>query len=126
MRQRTKPGLLVVGALLALIWHGHAFAEDFAGTWTLSIDTPRGVQHPTLVIEKSGSGYSGVYNSLRGPIDVETINRDGNAFSFPLMISVPIGDIQVNYAGTFEDNHMTGSAQSPRGEVPFTATRSAP
>ncbi len=116
-----------VGALLlCLMLNPNAHAEDFAGTWTLTLDTPNGVQNPTLVVEKNGETYSGVYNSLRGPIDVPEISRDGNAFSFPLVIKVPIGDIQVDYTGTFEGDDMMGSVQSPRGEVPFTARKTAP
>jgi len=110
-------------SLLCVTLAGQAAAEDFAGTWTLNIDTPRGIQHPTLEIEKGEAGYSGVYNSLRGPIDIESIERNGNTFSFPLIISVPIGDVEVNYAGSFEGSEMKGMVQSPRGEVPFTATR---
>ena len=117
------PGSLLVIGLTAMICAGPALAEDFAGTWTLSIDTPRGTQNPTLDIEKNGSGYSGTYNSLRGPIEVEEITRDGNSFSFPLTISVPIGDVEVNYTGSFEGSDMTGTVESPRGVVPFTATK---
>ncbi len=113
--------LCLIGVLAA--GSASAQAEELAGTWTLSIETPRGVQHPTLEIKQDGDRYSGVYNSLRGPIDIERIDREGNAFSFPLIITVPIGDIEVNYAGSFEGNEMTGNVQSPRGEVPFSATR---
>ena len=118
-----KIGPRLIMGLLATIAAGSAATEEFAGTWTLTIDTPRGIQHPTLVIEKGEAGYSGVYNSLRGPIDIESIERDENTFSFPLVISVPIGEIEVNYAGSFEGNEMQGTVQNPRGEVPFTAIK---
>ena len=98
-------------------------AGELAGEWTLTIDTPRGVQHPTLVIVRDGDRYSGVYNSRRGPIDIEAIKTDGESFSFPLVITVPIGDIEVIYVGSFRNNDMTGSVQSPRGAVPFSASR---
>ena len=123
---RHLPALCLSTFLLCLLFHPGAHAEDFAGTWTLTLDTPNGVQNPTLVVEENGTGYSGVYNSRRGPIEIPEISRDGNAFSFPLVISVPIGDIQVNYSGSFEGEDMTGSVQSPRGEVPFTAQKTAP
>jgi hypothetical protein len=103
-----------------------AMADELAGTWTLTLDTPRGIQHPTLEIREKGDGYSGVYNSLRGPIEIESITRDGNTFAFPLQITVPIGDIEVNYSGSFEGDEMTGTVENPRGSVPFTATRTAP
>ena len=109
--------------LLCILLSGGAFASELAGTWTLTIDTPRGVQHPSMVIDQDGDSYSGVYNSLRGPIDIETISRDGDSFAFPLKITVPIGDIEVNYRGTINGDDMTGTVESPRGGVPFTAKR---
>ncbi len=121
-KQRLKRTALTIGIATTLAATS-AVAEDLAGTWTLSIDTPRGTQHPTLEIEKDENGYSGTYNSLRGPIDIEKIERDGNSFAFPLTISVPIGDVEVNYAGSFEGKEMRGMVESPRGEVPFTATK---
>jgi hypothetical protein len=114
---------LIIGLLLH---PAAAYADDFAGTWTLTLDTPNGVQNPTLVVEESGDGYSGTYNSLRGPIEIPEIRRNGNAFAFPLMITVPIGDIQVDYKGTFAGDEMEGSVESPRGAVPFTAKKTAP
>ena len=110
-------------ALALLATAGWVQAGELTGTWTLSINTPRGLQHPTLVVAKEGDEYSGVYNSLSGPIDIETIAFDGSAFSFPMTISIPIGDIEVRYIGTIEGDDMVGSAQSPRGAVPFTAVR---
>jgi hypothetical protein len=121
----AKAALAGASLFFCLLLSAAASADELTGTWTLTIDTPRGVQHPTLVIEQNGDGYSGVYNSLRGPIDIDTINRDGNAFEFPLLITVPIGDIQVDYSGTFEADDMTGTVVSPRGTVPFTAKRTS-
>lgn len=125
MNGTAKAALAGTSLLLCLLLGTTASADELTGTWTLTIDTPRGVQHPTLVIEQNGDGYSGVYNSLRGPIDIEAISRDGNAFAFPLLITVPIGDIQVDYSGTFEADDMTGTVLSPRGAVPFTAKRTS-
>ena len=116
---------LLLASLIACIFlSASAFADELAGTWTLTIDTPRGVQHPTLVVVQNGEQYSGVYNSLRGPIDVESISFDGSNFDFPLVITVPIGDIEVSYRGTIDGDKMNGSVQNPRGEVPFSGERS--
>lgn len=123
-RYLPAPTLSVL--LFSLLLCAAAHANDFAGTWTLTLDTPNGVQNPTLVVEQNGAGYSGVYHSLRGPIQIPEISRDGNTFAFPLTISVPIGEVQVDYVGTFEGDEMTGSVQSPRGAVPFTAKKTAP
>ncbi len=115
----------ILGALLCslVLVSNSGWAEGLAGTWTLSIDTPRGVQHPTLVVVPGETGYQGVYNSLRGPIEIQKIDSKGNSFAFPLTISIPIGEIQVHYRGTINGNDMRGSVQNPRGEVPFTGKR---
>ena len=116
-----KSLLLRVTALMLLC--SPAWANDLTGEWVLSIDTPRGVQNPTLVVEANGNGYSGVYNSMRGPIPIESISFDGESFAFPLVITVPIGEIEVNYRGSIDGDAMRGSVQNPRGEVGFTGTR---
>lgn len=117
-----RKGLLLRVAGLMLLCCP-AWANDLAGEWVLSIDTPRGVQNPTLVVEANGEGYSGVYNSMRGPIPIQSISFDGQNFAFPLVITVPIGEIEVNYRGSIDGDAMRGSVQNPRGEVAFTGNR---
>jgi len=114
----------ILGLVTCALLCGSAFADELAGEWILTIETPRGIQHPTLVVEHIGGTYSGVYNSLRGAIPIESISHDGNSFSFPLVITVPIGEIEVIYRGTYSADSMTGSVRNPRGEVPFTGERS--
>ena len=101
------------------------FASELAGTWKLSIDTPRGIQHPLLQIEKGEDGYRGTYQSLRGPIDIERIDRTGDEFSFSTKITVPIGEIEVRYSGEIDGDDMRGVVENPRGQVPFSGTRTA-
>ena len=126
MRGFLKTALALASFIVCPLLSAVASADELAGLWTLTIDTPRGVQHPSLVINQDGDGSSGVTTSLRGPIDIETISSDGDSFIFPLVITVPIGDIEVNYSGTISGDDMTGTVSSPRGEVPFTATRESP
>lgn len=108
----------------SLIMASSAWADGFSGEWTLTIDTPRGVTNPTMVVNKDGDTYSGVYNSLRGPLPIDDITVNGNSFAFPLVITVPIGDITVQYTGTFDGDTMTGNVENPRGVVPFTGKKS--
>ena len=122
---QLRRGMLAVLAL-ALLPTG-AVAEELAGLWTLTIDTPRGVRNPTLEVVKDEAGaYSGTYNSVRGPIALDSISFDGSAFSFPMTLSMPIGEIEVSYRGTVSGDSMEGVAANPRGEVPFTGERSGP
>ena len=115
MRLKTILSSLVLLACSPL------WAEGIVGDWTLTIDTPRGVQHPTMQVNED---LTGNYNSLRGPIAIEKVTVDGNSFSFPLTITVPIGEITVNYAGEVDGDKLSGLVKSPRGEVPFSGVRS--
>jgi hypothetical protein len=126
MTRRLTSLLFTCLTVVAAIIPGLSLAEqtdELAGEWVLTIDTPRGIQNPTMVINLDGGNYTGVYSSRRGPINIESISRDGNRFSFPLTITVPIGDIQVNYRGEFAGDEMTGEVTNPRGTVPFTGKR---
>ena len=116
-------GRKLVAAVAAFAIAGAAWGNELAGEWTLSIDTPRGLQHPKLVITKTEGAYSGVYHSLRGPIPIDAITREGDRFAFPLVITVPIGEIQVRYQGVINGNEMAGEVHNPRGVVPFSGVR---
>lgn len=107
--------LFVACAMSQGVW-----AEGVVGTWTLTIDTPRGVQHPTMQVNED---LTGTYNSLRGPIPIAKVTVEGNSFSFPLKITVPIGEITVDYAGQVDGDKLTGVVKNPRGEVPFSGVR---
>lgn len=99
-------------------------ATDITGEWTLTIDTPRGVQNPKVQISATNGALSGTYESFRGPIDITSVTVNGNRFSFPLVLTVPIGEIEVNYEGTIDGDRMVGLVKNPRGEVPFSGVRS--
>lgn len=99
--------------------------SELAGDWTLTIDTPRGVQHPVLSIQRNNSGYTATYSGRQGVLTIDEVTRDGNRFAFPLSITVPIGTIEVSYEGVIDGDRMTGVVGNPRGEVPFTGERNA-
>ncbi len=112
-----------LGFLLLFLTPMLASADDFAGVWALSIDTPRGLQHPVLTVNEADGQYSGTYEGRMGLLEIENIARDGDRFEFPLTISVPIGEIDVFYSGTIDGESMEGVVRNPRGEVPFTGVR---
>jgi hypothetical protein len=125
MKANSALRALVLSSLVLLsgILASSVAAAELAGTWTLSIETPRGLSNPTLEVVETEGVYAGTYNSARGPIAIEQITKDGNQFQFPLVITIPIGDISVNYKGHIEGDAMTGLVQNPRGEVPFSGVR---
>jgi hypothetical protein len=102
-----------------------ASAGELAGVWTLTIETPRGVQHPVLTIREDGGNWSGIYEGRIGTHPV-AITRDGDRFTFPLEATMPMGTVTLEYAGSIDGDTMTGVARNPMGEVPFTGTRTKP
>ena len=96
---------------------------ELAGSWTLTIDTPRGVQHPKMEVQQTDAGYTGTYHSIRGPLPMKNIQSDGTNFSFDMTITVPIGEIDVSYVGTIDGDELTGQVTNPRGQVPFSGVR---
>jgi len=120
----SGPVLLLVLALFcpALL---AADISPVVGTWTLTLETPRGTQHPTLVIEAGDDGYHGTYTGRMGPMQVPAIEVDGNHFTFHLTVSMPIGDMRMQYVGDVTGDAMAGEVQNARGSVPFTGERQA-
>lgn len=111
--------------LLALLASLTATA-DLAGIWTLTVESPRGTQHPTLTINRNDTGYSGVYAGARGELPIPVIESDGTSFSFPLTISMPMGDMDLEYKGTVNGEHMSGEIGNPMGSIPFQGERNQP
>ena len=125
MKANSALRALILSSLVLLsgMMASSVAAAELAGTWTLSIETPRGLRNPTLEVVETEGVYSGTYNSAQGPIAIEQIAKDGDQFEFPLVITIPIGDISVNYKGRIEGDTVTGLVQNPQGEVPFSGVR---
>ena len=97
---------------------------DLSGTWTLTIETPMGISNPILTIWKSAVGYDGTYESRRGKRGVEDIQVTGQAFSFRMMVSMPMGDFEMVYKGSIDGEKISGTIGNSMGEVAFVGRRS--
>jgi hypothetical protein len=97
---------------------------DLSGTWTLTIETPMGISNPILTIWKSADGYDGTYESRRGKRGVEDIQVTGQAFSFRMMVSMPMGDFEMVYKGSIDGEKISGTIGNSMGEVAFAGRRS--
>ncbi len=116
---QMKKSLIALFVLLTPL----SAAAELAGNWTLTINTPRGEQNPTLEVSLNDGVYSGTYYSMRGPVPLNNVTSNGSGFSFDITVTVPIGDIDVSYTGTIDGDKMSGKVVNPRGEVPFTGVR---
>lgn len=97
---------------------------DLSGTWTLTIETPMGISNPILTIWKSADGYDGTYESRRGKRGVEDIQVTGQAFSFRMMVSMPMGDFEMVYKGSIDGEKISGTIGNSMGEIAFVGRRS--
>ena len=97
---------------------------DLSGTWTLTIETPMGISNPILTIWKSADGYDGTYESRRGKRGVEDFQVTGQAISFRMMVSMPMGDFEMVYNGSIDGEKISGTIGNSMGEVAFVGRRS--
>ena len=89
----------------------------------MSVDTPRGTRNPTLVIEADADAYSGSLTGPRGRQEIERIDVDGDRFSFPLRVTMPMGEMDMIYEGTVSGDRVSGTIGNPMGSIPFSGTR---
>ena len=73
---------ICITALIALL-AAPGFADSLVGSWTLSIDSPRGVQTPLLVVKQAGDALTGVYHSNRGVLAIDVSTSTAATFHSP-------------------------------------------
>ena len=109
----------------------HAASPD-TSHWLLSVDGPRGKSTPTLTIlskvakansEKGVNEFSGVLVGSRGCIAIDTVQVQDKSLSFPLQVQAAFGIFELKYSGQVDDDAMTGTVTTQRGEIAFTGQR---
>ncbi|HIG43353.1 MAG TPA: hypothetical protein EYQ14_22855 [Gammaproteobacteria bacterium] len=100
-----------------------ADTHSIVGTWALEVSSPRGVQHPTLMVAGDKDTYHGVLTGQRGEVVIKEIQVEGNTFSFPLKVPTPMGKLELHYSGQIDANLLQGKIDTPRGAIPFTGKR---
>lgn len=115
-------------------------ASPVTSHWLLSVDGPRGKSTPTLTIlskvakansEKGVNEFSGVLVGARGRIAIDTVQiqvqaqvqAQDKSLSFPLQVQTAFGTFELKYSGQVDDDAMTGTVTTPRGERAFTGQR---
>jgi hypothetical protein len=119
-------GALAFGLLMAL--GGKLVAADepakVAGTWQISVETPRGTNDQTLTLEQDGANLKGTLSGRRGDTPIEG-KVDGNKISFTVKRETPNGTFTLEYSGTAEGDSMTGTVHSDRFDGKWTGKRGA-
>ena len=113
---------LLIAAVL--MFTGNVLADDLIGTWTLTSDTPRGMQEAELIVRKAGDGLAGTLEGRRNR-EIAEIKRTDDGFSFVIELDTPRGSFRLAYKGKIEGDTLSGNIETPRGERPFKGVRKA-
>lgn len=92
-----------------------------SGTWNLVFALgPRDI-NATLELRQQGASVAG---TMRSELGSSEVGGTANAEGFSLTTTVQLnGSVEINLVGTVSGNGMSGTANTPRGAVPFTGTR---
>ena len=94
-----------------------------AGTYKLTVNTPRGTQTPTLTLKEEGGSLSGTYAGQMGTTEFSGGSVDGNNVKFNITLSAMGREITLSFDGTIDGDNISGSMTTPMGGSEFTGTR---
>ena len=84
---------------------------DIVGSWTLSTETPQGKTDSGVSFKKDGSGYIGKVSGgrLPEPIDLESVDLDGNNLRFKYKVSFGGNSMTVEVDAKVDGNTFSGT-----------------
>jgi hypothetical protein len=99
---------------------------DLTGTWTLTVESPRGTQESTAELTMAEDGtLSGSVASQRGEGSVTEGWVSGNSFSLTIAMSMGGRSMEAVYSGTLEGEEMEGNVSMGRFSQEFTGAKAA-
>lgn len=116
--------LKIAAALIVLFGSATVFAK-ITGTYVLEFEGMGGGGGQggevtlTLAVDDEGS-YTATMSSQMGDMEGDSVEVDGNEFSFSTTRETPQGDFTMSYSGTVEDGELTGTLTHDWGEASFT------
>jgi imidazolonepropionase-like amidohydrolase len=97
---------------------------DLTGTWTLTVESPRGTQESTAELSMAEDGtLSGSVRSARGEGSLSEGWVSGNSFSFTIAMSTGGRSMEAVYSGTLEGEEMQGTISTGRFSQEFTGVK---
>ena len=100
-----------------------ASRAEFAGTWTLAIPMPDGVENPTLRIRESKGKLKGTLRGRRGSKRLRDFTFEDGSFSFNQVIEMPKGKLVMQFRGSVRGDRIQGVIELPMGILPFSGER---
>jgi hypothetical protein len=125
--RRSAP--LFLSLTLALSAAAPVAAQDFAGSWEMTRETPRGIMTQTLTLARDGDAWTGTMTFMRREIALKEVKVEGNVLTFTMEMGPPPdapsgrGPVVQTFRGTLEGDEITGEMEGPRGPMPMVLTR---
>lgn len=94
-----------------------------AGAFKLTMNTPMGVQTPTLTIKEEGGAVSGNMVGQMGTTEFSGGTADGNSAKWDMTIEAMGQKIQMSCNCTVDGDSISGAMSSPMGSADFTGQR---
>ena len=94
------------------------------GTWTLTVNTPRGTRNGTLELKSIGGSLGGRWDNERGSQEFSGGTVDGEKVTWEVEMSGPRGSMSLGFTGTVSGDTISGDVEiGSFGKGSFTAKR---
>jgi hypothetical protein len=90
------------------------------GTWNLTLETPFGVQTPSLRIDADGAG---AMISPLGEVPLGDLQVTGDSAEFSAQVPTPMGQFSIGFEVSADADALSGTFKSPLGSTPFSGVR---
>jgi hypothetical protein len=100
-------------------------AQEFAGRWEMTRETPRGSVTQTLTLTRDGDAWSGTMDFMRREVAVQEVRVEGDRLTFTVEMTMgrPGGGegrtLVQTFTGTLEGDEISGEMETPRGAMPM-------
>lgn len=94
-----------------------------AGTFKCTMNTPMGVQTPTLTIKEDGGAVSGTMAGQMGTTEFSGGTADGDSAKWNMTIEAMGQKIELTCNCTVDGDSISGAMNSPMGAADFTGQR---
>ncbi len=129
MKRSNRLFALALALGVGLLISGAAMAQDapanVAGTWNMTISTPRGTFNNTLTLKQDGSKVTGSISGRMGETDISKGEVSGDKLTFEVTRDTPNGTFTMDYKATVNGDDMKGTGGNDRFNFDFTAKRGA-
>ncbi|MBB4196573.1 hypothetical protein GGD83_000344 [Rhodoblastus sphagnicola] len=90
------------------------------GSWKLTLETPFGVQTPTLRIAADGTGGLG---SSAGEVALTDLHLTAESAEFSAQVPTPMGSFNIGFDVSAAGDTLTGAFRTPLGSTPLSGVR---